>query len=83
MTPCSLFISEQAETQRGNKVKASEIIANAVAETVTKAMEAGMIRNEEDMQTAGRAAMNLMMTTQPELWAAYQEEIFEILQAAA
>lgn len=63
-------------------MKASEIIAKAVAETVTKAMEAGMIRSEEELQTAGRAAMHLMMTTQPELYAAYQEEVFEILQAA-
>jgi hypothetical protein len=64
-------------------MKASEIIAEAVAATVTKAMEAGMINNEEDLQTAGRAAMHLMMTTQPELYAAYQEEVFGILAAAA
>ena len=63
-------------------MKASEIIATAVAETITKATEAGMILNEEQQQTAGRAAMHLLMTTQPELWAAYQEEVFEILQAA-
>jgi hypothetical protein len=64
-------------------MKASEIIAKAVAETVTKAMEAGMIRNEEELQTAGRAAMHLMMTTQPELYAAYQEEVAELLGCAA
>jgi hypothetical protein len=64
-------------------MKASEIIAKAVAETVTKAMEAGMIRNEEELQTAGRAAMHLMMTTQPALYAAYQEEVAELLGCAA
>jgi hypothetical protein len=62
-------------------MKASEIIAKAVAETVSKAMEAGMIRNEEELQTAGRAAMHLMMTTLPELWASYQEEVAGILTA--
>ena len=63
-------------------MKASQIIANVVAETITMATEAGMIANEEQQQSAGKAAMRMVMETQPELWAAYQEEVFEILQAA-
>ena len=63
-------------------MKASEIIAKAVAETITMATEAGMITNEEQQQSAGKAALHLVMTTQPELWAAYQGEVFEILAAA-
>ena len=64
-------------------MKASQIIAEAVAATVAKAMEAGMINNDEELQAAGRAAMHLMMTTQPELYAAYVEEVAEILAVAA
>jgi len=64
-------------------LKASQIIAEAVAATVAKAMEAGMINNDEELQTAGRAAMYLMMTEHPALYAAYQEEVAEILELAA
>lgn len=63
-------------------MKASEIIASAVSTTVRKAYEAGMIQNEAEEQTAGKAALNMVMTSFPELWAAYQEEVIETLQAA-
>jgi len=72
-----------AGTTKGKTMKASEIIAEAVAATVAKAMEAGMIKNDEDLQAAGRGAMYLVMTEHPALYAEYVEEVAGILGVAA
>lgn len=64
-------------------MKASQIIAEAVAATVSKAIEAGMVTTEAELQTAGRAAMSLIMANQPALYAAYENEVADILGVAA
>ena len=62
-------------------MKASEIISQAVAATVTKAQESGMITNDAELQAAGKAAMSLMMTEYPDLYAAYTEEVAGLVAA--
>lgn len=62
---------------------ASQIISEAVAATIKKAQESGMINSDEEMQAAGRAAISLVMTSFPDLYAAYAEEVSDSILVAA